>query len=164
MYDRRFAVDFEDLDQTLQDRIADKISGKIPDSMTDEELERIVFGFGFTLKTMDISSGDWKIMLDQNNIQDDEYVSGDIDEIESVGEGWLVTDYSGSYMQMEGFNLKDVQASAPSGANAFWFTGIPRQVHLPEAMWPSHTKRDGNYGVVVTPVAFYKVEKTPRLV
>lgn len=164
MYDRRYSVDFEDLDQTLQARIADKISGRTPDLKTDEELERIVFGFGFTLETMDISSGDWKIMLDHNHIQDDEYVSGDINEIESIEEGWLVTDYSGSYLQMEGFNLQDVQVSAPRGANAFWFSGNPRQVNLPNAMWPEHTKRGDSYGVVVTPVTFYKINKTARLV
>lgn len=161
MYDRRYSVDFYELEPEIQARVLDRISGNFPETPSQVDLEKIVFGFGYCLKTMDVSIGEWKLMnmLDPTAIVEDKNDSGDIREIEHVQDGWLATDYSGSYLQMEGFSLTDIQAIAPPNANTFWFSGIPRQVILPDSITPA----EGTHGVVLTPISFYEAKKELRL-
>lgn len=155
MYDKRLAVDFTELDHDLQRRVLERLPGEFSDVRHTRELERLVLGFGFSLKTMDISRGDWRLMpnLHRPDITEEEYISGVVEEIEEAGEDWLITYYGGSRMNRECFNFDDVHAVAPKDANAFWFSGIPRQVLLPDNI------RIGKYDVVLTPISFYRVLK-----
>jgi len=148
--------------RTLIDSKLDELNNPAVNQLIDtridqEPLERLVFGFGFTLKTMDVSEGEWKLMpgFDPKRIIEDEYDNGDVKDIEEVeGPGWLITEYEGSYLNMEGFTQKDILRIAPNEANTFWLAGNPRIVTSSE-----HSHNEEGKQVVITPIRFYKVSK-----
>jgi|GEM_PF-4299748 len=161
--EHQYNVDYDDLDPELRKDVMIKLAELkslekgAEQEIDSEPLERIGFGFGFTLRTQDVSSGEWKILpqLDPELLLDDQHNAGELDQIEEVGEAdWLVTKYDGSYLQMEVSSHRDIAAIAPEGANAFWIAGNPRIVNMPGGLGQVDLER-----VVVTPITFYRTIK-----
>lgn len=145
--DQRY-VEYQTLPDQAQTRIAEFLEQPTEPTDRYEDLDRLCFGFGYNLQTMDVSHGEWKVMM-SNDPMEEAYLNGTVRSLEEVGQDWVVIPYEGTYMSMHGYAQKDVARNAPEDANAFWFTAHPRMTQL-----------DDGTQVVTVPVAYYRVGKT----